>query len=686
MLMSLAACGHRVYPTAPALATLDPTVSASATMQRTPTATLTPYAPSTAELADLEATARALMAAPEYALAIPLWDEILRLRPDYGEGYFQRGRAYLGLTDGERLYENYVADTYSSLADLDRSIVFGPVIDGRNYYRRYQALENLAGVEPFRAGRDVLEQVALENLRVSNAIGPWNDVSQSQEGLLLSSLGRCSEAREVGERMLRAYTEYFGGEPGWDVGRARAWSVIASAASCEGRPADAVEAYTRALSLYPETGHWSWLFQSALNLYYLERLQEARASLSQDIDAHPYYSGERYFLRALILYDLGERDAAREDLAIGETQTWMRIGLYPYLVGRLALDGGRTEEAIEALQSAEATFSREYGPLIEWVRGRLADLGAQPLEVLPLSWYETTPIPTLTPSPTPRIPILPGTPAYFDAHVVDMSLGTGPLMIRAQQEFVYCFRFQAEAPIDPASVVSLTLRLIPYGPLPDGRPDLSVSFVTPEMGYVGAPSQWGDNLLLLDPGRYLRDDGEVMMVLQNDGELPLYFQDVGMRLLSRREDGSYLVFGPGAAPHLERLPEEGVDQTVEMPGGSGPLSLGPTESRIIHFTPPGPINYAIVESIHIRVAGRNPGGPQVYVMTWGPWSGGWGGSDPIEPGLLEVQAPTTTVDADGDLVVRVHNLGEVPIHLTDVSVEIVFRMLDGKTLTVGGVE
>ena len=684
ILLLLVSCGRRAYPTAPTLPTVAPTASATAAMRLTPSPTLTPHEPPAGDPAVLEATARAWMATPEYALAIPLWDEILRLRPDYGEGYFQRGRAYLGLTDGERFLDAYMENTLNSLADLDLSITLGPVVDGRNFYRRYEALMSLFGVEPYRADRDVLEQVALENLRVSNAIGPWSDLSQSQEGILLSSLGRCTEAQEVGERMLRLYTQYAGDYSWQDTSLARAWRVIGAAATCSGRYADAVEAYAMALSLDPETEHWIWVYERALNLYYLGRLQEARESLSENIDAYPAYAGQRYFLRSLIACELGDWEAALDDLEFGSTQTWMQIGLYPYLVGRMALDEGRVEQAVESLQFAEATFDREYGPLIDWVRGKLAELGAQPLDVVPLSWYETTPIPTLTPSPTPRIPILPGTPAYYDAHVVDMSVGTGPLMIRPHQDFVYCFRIQAQVPVDPTSVVDLTYRLIPFDGVGGDPSGLDVQILTSDWGIVPASSRWGDNRIY-DPDRHLRDNGEVMMILDNPGELPVYLRDVGMRLVARRSDG-YLVVGPGSAPHLELLPWEGVDLTMVMPGGTGPLSIAPGESSIIHFEPPEPIDYAEVEYIRFLVINADPSGPPPEVTPWGPWSGGWGSTSRVEPDLYDALVPAATVDADGDIVVSIRNITGMPLDLLDVSVEAAFRMADGKTLTLGGAE
>ncbi len=684
LLLVLAACGRRVYPTAPTLPTVAATASATPSGLGTPTATLTPTPPSTDEVLALESTARAWMATPEYARAIPIWDEILAARPDYGEGYFQRGRAYLGIEDSVGLVEDYVANALRSLADLDRSIVLGPAVDGRNYYRRFQAFENLAGIEPLRAGRDVLEQIALENLRVSNSIGPWDDISQTQEGLLLSTLGQCSEALEVGERLLRYYTQYFGDDPSWDPGLARAWSVIGSAATCDGRSVDAVEAYSRALSLDPEGEHWFWSFIRALNLYYMGHLEEALVSLTQDIDAHPYYSGERYFLRALILYDLGDRDAAMDDLEYGAFQTWMQIGLYPYVVGRVALDEGRVSEAVEALQSAEATFTREYAPLIEWTRRKLAELGAQPLELTPSPWYETTPIPTLTPSPTPRIPILHGTPAYHDAHVVDMSVGTGPLMIRPHQDFVYAFRFQAQVPIDPTSVVDLTYRLIPFEGTPGEWTGLEVRILTAEWGMQTASSRWGDNRVY-DPESHFRDNGEVMMILDNPGDLPVYLQDVGMRLVASRADG-FLVLGPGSAPHLEVLPLEGVDMEIDLPGRTGPLSLAPGESHIIHFAPSEPIDYALVEYLRYRVVNADPAGPPPDVIPWGPWSGGWGSTTRVQPDLFDVLGPAAAVDADGDVVVSIENRTGMPLQILDASVEVSYLMPDGKVLRLGAVQ
>jgi len=686
MLVVAVGCGRRVYPTAPTLATVAPTASATATAPATPTATLTPYVSPTSDPALLESTARALMATPEFARAIPLWDEILQLQPTYGEGYFQRGRAYLGLLDGETFLDAYVEYGLSSLADLDRSIALGPVVDGRNFYRRFQALMSLAGVEPYRVNRERLYRAALENLRVSNSIGPWNTSSESEEGLVLVQLGECAEAQALGERLLREYTDYFRDDPDQGAVLALVWRVLAGAATCSGRPEDAVDFVARALEMDPPASdHWTWILERALNLYYLGRSEEALSVISEDIQAFPYYSAERYFLRALILLDLGREEEARGDLDFGATQTWFPVGQYYYALGRIALREGDIDEGIQALQMAEATLGREYGPLLERARQYLADMGAEPLGGLDSAEFAATAIPTLTPSPTPRIPILPGTPAYYDAHVVDMSVGTGPLMIRPHQDFVYCFRFQAEVPVDPDSVVDLTFRLIPYLTVVGGPSGLEVQFLTSERGILSVSNRWGDNRVY-EPSRHLRDDGEVMLILDNPGELPIYLQDVGMRLVSRRPDGSYLILGPGSAPHLESLPEGGVNRTVVMPGSTGPMSLGPNGSQIIHFTPPEPIDYAGVESVRFRVVSADSGEPSLLLMIWSPWSGGWGGTEEVDSGLFEASTPAMAVDADGDIVVEVHNLTNSSVDLADVSVEAVLQTPDGNGLTLGGLE
>jgi hypothetical protein len=59
----------------------------------------------------------------------------------------------------------------------------------------------------------------------------------------------------------------------------------------------------------------------------------------------------------------------------------------------LALDEGRTADAIELLQYSEATFNPLYNSLRLKVQKLLASLGARPLMLTPEVPYTVTPLP-----------------------------------------------------------------------------------------------------------------------------------------------------------------------------------------------------------------------------------------------------------------------------------------------------
>ena len=81
------------------------------------------------------------------------------------------------------------------------------------------------------------------------------------------------------------------------------------------------------------------------------------------IEQKPGYSGWRYYLRALIDYEIGDIDKTEQDLATGAGNTWGHLGLYAYVQGKLALDRGDNKEGILLLQEAEASLDVNFNPL-----------------------------------------------------------------------------------------------------------------------------------------------------------------------------------------------------------------------------------------------------------------------------------------------------------------------------------
>jgi hypothetical protein len=245
----------------------------------------------------------------------------------------------------------------------------------------------------------------------------------------------------------------------------------------------------------------------------------------------------------LISYDEGKLDEARSDLLFGMGQTWGRAGIYSYLQGRLALEEGDPTSAIEHLQFAHASLGPVgTRPLIRRIERELAGLGAAPLTITPQVLIPSTPMPTLASTITPRpmpaglAPTPPGT------RLVDMTTGTGPLLLRPND--FPSLRFQSSSRLEYDSIESLTIYLVSSSPI--GIPTLQVSPWNPVdggWGLVDGPV-WGANPVDY-PERYVTPGGDFFVSVHNWGEQAIQLDNLGVILMVRLKDGSRATFGLG---------------------------------------------------------------------------------------------------------------------------------------------
>src|SRR6185503_18675394 len=93
------------------------------------------------------------------------------------------------------------------------------------------------------------------------------------------------------------------------------------------------------------------------------------------IDAEPTYGGWRYFIRALIYYEQGEKELALQDLATGDNYTWYGNGVYWYVKAKMAFDEGDDQNGMLYLQYAESTLDVQYTPLRQVILKELTARG-----------------------------------------------------------------------------------------------------------------------------------------------------------------------------------------------------------------------------------------------------------------------------------------------------------------------
>ncbi len=361
-------------------------------------------------------TTKMLMEQQQYAAAILCWDDVLNRVPEYADAYYQRSQSYRALTHNQHVqsaYQDYLAH---ALADLNQAISLAPEM-GDYYFARYEIEKMLAENETFLVDQNFWYTQAYSDITLANRLGTVGELADRQPGFLLVDLERCDEAVNEFNRLLSINTH--GPSAGLNTG-------LAVSAQCLGKYKEALKYIDYAIRLHPS---FERSFARATILYNLGRLDEALIEVNKLIAEQKYYCGCRYYLRAIIYYDQGEKDLAQADIDFGTGQTWVRGGIRSYILGHWALDAGEREQGIALLQEAEASLTWRYGSLRKRVQQELVALNSSPLSLS----ISVPPTPTLIPvtpqvqPPTPIVNIL-DKPLFFQGLPLAYA-GNSPMII-----------------------------------------------------------------------------------------------------------------------------------------------------------------------------------------------------------------------------------------------------------------
>ncbi len=501
-------------------ATASPSPNAQAAPEATPT--LSPSPDLSMGMLDYEAyAARQLMLDRDWAACVLAWDDILRRHPQYGEGYYYRSTCYLQMSFGQRMMDEFEAYLRQALEDIDQAIAIGDGVNGDHYYLRYRVYDLMATNRESAAARRSLSQLALDNLERALATGTGAPTAHRSLPASLVVAGHCAEGLSEGQRLLEAI------EPG-DSPSGSIHQAISRAYLCLGQYAEAHEYLQTALQIWdvPE-----WRYQDAVILYGLGRLEEARRILDDLILQDPYFSGYRYYLRALILYDQGSPDLAEQDLSVGAQNTWGDYHVAALVSGLCARDAGRIDEAVGEFTRAVASFGGLDRPFLERALRELHDLGVEAPTIEPVAEM-ATPLPTLAP-PAPGDVL--ATPV---AHQKVYEYGSG--LIRLGSEGYYTVQFVPGTAIQVTEAILLTVTV---GIEDEQTPtDLKIYLWQPYtniwtmFNFEGGPIQVGN------PGRFVLPDGSLFLAPYAAGDEGALL-DVTVLLEVRLADGSLLTMG-----------------------------------------------------------------------------------------------------------------------------------------------
>jgi hypothetical protein len=314
-------------------------------------------------------------------------------------------------------------------------------------------------------------------------------------------------------------------------------SGLALSYECQGNYEKALEHIDTAISIKPT---FAREYDRAVILYNLGRLDESLKSINSTIENNEYYCGCRYFLRALIYYDQGRKDLAREDIEFGTGQTWGRGGVRSYVLAHLALDNGDKEQGVALLQEAEASLQWQFGSLHKRIE--------QELETLESSTLSLTVSVSATPTTLPIMPqVQPPTPTIMppdqsvNVNVISMQY-TGNLPVTFMPGQVMSFHFFSPQPLSFAAVEELAFT-ISGGPAVQGQA-IDVSVWRP------AYNDWTDlsysrlgQLNVTHAAEYVSNTGDIYVNMTLKGDQPTDIEILGVILKVRNADGGTSTYG-----------------------------------------------------------------------------------------------------------------------------------------------
>lgn len=338
----------------------------------------------TEDILTLRLRAVNLMYQGKFAEALPLWDEMISRSPE-DTAYYQRAVCYYNILPQQRNSQQHDLYAQKALADMDMAISLKPTM-GDYYAFRHDVLIAFMDTEEYRVNRQAISGIAHEDAKAAIALG-YSDTYRFTDRVYvtdLTTMEQCEESLAETRHLLKS-------TPAEDSSITGLYRMEAEANACLGNFEEAVQAIDA--SLRNQSYVLSKTYLKALYLYQLGRLEEALSLMNGSLNSQPGFEGYQYYLRALIYYDLGERDLANADLESGSIYTWGRMGLYAYVSGRIALDAGRQQEGIELLQQAEASLDYNHSLIRTRIEEELAKLGAGPLSLTPSIDIASTPIP-----------------------------------------------------------------------------------------------------------------------------------------------------------------------------------------------------------------------------------------------------------------------------------------------------
>ena len=516
--------------------------------------------------------AKDLISQNNYYDSLSILNKAISIVPDNDEPFYLRALSTFYLLKNQRFLNDHLSNLHAAVFDLDRAIDIRP--DAGNYYAlRGLLYYDWADLQELTVNRNHLYGTALQNFLAAKALNadlltmPENSVfgTQIQMGECEKGLAGINNVLENSTLDLQVTSDLYLNQ--------------AIAYACLGKLDEALKAINSSMKHGEITGEQKTL--EAAILYQSGKPDEALKILDNLITQSPDYGGDRYLLRALIVFEQGDRDEAYRSMIAGGGNVWVHSGLYSYVQGKMGLQLASDEnraKSIDALQYAEASMPVTYNVLKSRIQTEVIELGSKPWDQTVSLTFQPTPLaeihPRLTPRPTstptinetlaasgtpvkkdaigtPRPGISkPGTstpvtqdaiysPRENDIVVVDFQTGTGPVTLSTGKKKI--FRFQPSSALSFAKVMDVVVHL-----------DAEKTGITPPLLYefwnphnrtwIAVEPGWTDSDVLY-PGDYVLPEGDLYLSVRNLGSTPFKLNNLSITVVAETLDGNLMQYG-----------------------------------------------------------------------------------------------------------------------------------------------
>ena len=516
--------------------TWTPTPSPSSTpfQTPTPTPTLEMFQWLKENYADID-LALQKMNSGNYRQAILLWDEVIAAVPEYPDAYYQRGLCYLSLIENQNIKSIARNDLLNADSDFTRAINLGPP-KGDYYHKRAEVADALARMEEFSVDYDLYNAQAFRDTLLMYTMGSSFQWGNRSPGVALLNLGRCEESLDFFLRL--AEERGPNATPSGNI-----TGSIADSYFCLGDAKKALDYATLALSIRESQNFNISMEKIRVAVIYhgLSRYQEALDLMNEVIDAYPNYGGWRYYIRALIYFELGESDLALSDLEFGSNQTWEKYGYRAYVMGLLAQDAGNDDDALYWFQLAEASLRKHFEPIIyEHSLEEISKLGGELLYPTPTPTFALSLTPTPIPVVADDVYFTPTPPVRIPQPSLANFSGTGIIYLPANGTQLFLFRPSGYHNIP--EVKSLTIQVWGKNLRDEAAPKILFMALDGSGFKNSGFLKVGENYIA-NPQLYVSSAGFFYASIKNTSGSPLIIKNISVQLSALDQNGSEMVYG-----------------------------------------------------------------------------------------------------------------------------------------------